>query len=138
MFYRGRFFLRTILLLLLIGVFASVAGRWSYNAGWTDGYVTAQTGASHTDGETAAPVSAPRAVPYRSWEFGPLGWFFGGLLKFWLFLLLVGLSLKLLFGGGRHLHRHDRWRHHHWHGPHDRGAPREKGPEDVEPDIRTA
>ena len=63
MFFRGRFFLRTILLLLLIGIFASVAGRWSYNAGWTDGYVTAQSGASQADGEEAAPPVAPRPSP---------------------------------------------------------------------------
>ncbi|NLF64373.1 MAG: hypothetical protein GX579_07195 [Chloroflexi bacterium] len=138
MFFRGRFFLRTILLLLLIGIFASVAGRWSYNAGWTDGYVTAQSGARQADGEEAAPPVAPRPVPYRGWGFGPLGWFFGGLLKFWLFLLLAGLTLKLLFGGGRHLHGHGYRRHDHWHGPHERGGPREKGPEDVEPDIHTA
>lgn len=138
MFFRGRIFVRTILLLLLIGIFVSVAGRWSYNAGWTSGYAAAQTRTESGDGETAAPPSSPRAFPYHGWGFAPIGWFFAGLFKFWLFLLLVGLGLKLLGWGRWHKHGHEGRHHHHWHGHHEHDAPHEKSPEDVEPDIRSA
>jgi hypothetical protein len=159
MFFRGRFFIRTLLVLLLVGIFASVAGRWSYNAGWSDGYYTAQAQEGSGDGATVAPSPAHGFGPTRGWGFGPVGWFFGGLLKFWLFLLLIGLGLKLLaghaWGGGRH-HRHGDWhdRREEWHRRHgerhhergrwpydwrdERDAPHEKRPEDVDPDIRGA
>ena len=137
MFFRGRFFMRTFLLLLLLGIFMSVAGRWSYNAGWSDGYVAAQTTAQNDDGQTNVSPPAPQAYPYRGWGFGPLGWFFGGLLKFWLFLVLVGLGLKLLGWGRWGRHWHEGRRHHHWRERGEYDAPREKRPEDVEPDVRS-
>lgn len=142
MFFRRGIFMRTILLILLIGIFASVAGRRSYDTGWSDGYIAAQAMAQVEDGQTTVPsLPAPRGL-HRGWGFSPLGWigwFFAGLFKFFIFLLLIGLTLKLLVGGRwRRHHKHGHGHHPRWHGRHEEEAPREKSPEDVEPDIRSA
>lgn len=145
MFFRRGIFMRTILLILLIGIFASVAGRSSYNEGWTNGYVAAQTLAQGENGGATIPPLAMRDYGYRGRGLGLIGWFFGGLLTFWLFLLLVGLSLKFLgwgLWGQRRRHKHGDGPHHPWHwhhGAHSRedDVPHEKSPEDVEPDIRS-
>lgn len=144
MFFRRGHFIRMFLLLflalMLVGAVVSVAGRGSYGEGWTDGFAAAQAAAGD-DGGTAAPAPAPQATPYRGWGFGPIGWFFGGVFKFFLFFLLFGFGLKLLgglFGWGHwRRHRHKGGHYRPWHGPGDRDEPYEKSPEDVEPDVRS-
>lgn len=147
-----RGFVRFVLLALLFVGTVSLVGRRSFNAGWTQGYFASQETPAEAAPEAEAPPAAPQSprqnAPGPRGYDGPgffhFGWFLGGLLKFVLFLLLVGFVFRLLFGW--RWHRRGPWGkrpfgwHHHGHGPygpHHDPRPHEKSPEDVEPDIRS-
>lgn len=149
--FRRRFMGGLLALLLIVGGL-SLIGRMSYSRGWTDGYFSGQqvetTGEDGT--ETAVPPTTNyRHYPYRGWGYSPFTSIIGGIFKFWLFFMLIGLAFKMLFfrrwrRGGRHWHG-PLWHGHHGHKPPWAGGPcgqddepYEKSPEDVEPDIRSA
>jgi hypothetical protein len=125
--FRGRFVLKALLALVLIGLLVSaVAGM--RGLAWWRGYRAAQWMAQ--EGETARPYDYGPFEPGR-WGYRPrLGLFSticgaGLLFKVLMVLLLVSLVTRLF---GRHacrpacgpwgVHRHWYWHHH---GAHDRG-----------------
>lgn len=133
------------LLFLLFGAFRGGA----YRAGFSQGYQAGQSdtlAGQRVDGETAVPVTPRQPRPgaeYGGWGYaGPMS-VVGGVFKFFFVLLLIGFVFKMLMIGHWH-HQHGRshgWKGHHnhpWHKHHGKwNPPREKKPEDVEPDIRT-
>ncbi len=134
--------------LLLFGLFG-MAGRSSYSRGWSEGYFAGQQVEVGEDGETAVSPQPTYRAPYGR-HYSPFGWFIGGIFKFWITLMLIGMFFKMFFfrrfrGRGRHRHSGQHWhsgQHRHgppwcWHSEHDEddGEPHEKSPEDVEPDI---
>ena len=150
--FRRRFVGGLLALLLVFGGL-SLMGRMAYSRGWTDGYFSAQQVESGEDGaaETAVPPATRYHSPYYGRGFSPFGWFIGGLIQFWIMMMLIGLVFKLFFfrrwrrgpwGGHHGHHRHDQpwggppWCH--WRGERHGDEPYEKSPEDVEPDIRSA
>ncbi|MCA9929002.1 MAG: hypothetical protein KC419_11010 [Anaerolineales bacterium] len=145
--FRRRFVGGLLALLLIVGGL-SLIGRMSYSRGWTDGYFSGQQVTAGEDGaETAVPPTSYRHYPYRGWGFSPFAFIIGGIFKFWLFVMLMGLIFKMFFF---RRWRRGPWGRHHWHGHHWHGhkppwasrsgddEPYEKSPEDVEPDIRSA
>ncbi len=148
--FRRRFVGGLLALLLIMGGLSFV-GRMSYSRGWTDGYFSGQQVQSGEEGaaETAVPPYTRYHSPYYGRGFSPFGMIIGGIFKFWLFVLLMGLIFKMLFfrrwrrgpWGGHRFHGHGPWGgppwHHRW-GDGPDGEPYEKSPEDVEPDIRSA
>lgn len=152
MFGPGRFFRFLFVGFLFLMLFGALRGG-AYRSGFAQGYYAGQVETLAGQGESAVPVAPnPRASVYGpaygdGWGYaGPLG-FVGGVFKFFFTLLLVGFVFKLLMfgrwrrwhGDGRHHHSdwkgpHGKWKHHR-NGKHD--GPKEKSPEDVEPDIRT-
>lgn len=146
---RGRIFPLLFVGFLLVMV-SGLFNRGAYRDGWLDGYVAGQTVES---GETAAPAVPVPATRGPGWGDHPVGWFFGGILKVFLFMMLFGFLFKMVLFGlfgrrwrkhgghgkrGHHRHGHGHGRvHRKWHDD-DEDEPYEKQPEDVEPDIRTA
>jgi hypothetical protein len=147
-FRRGFFFRGLIVVLLgfaLLGALRNNGG--GYERGWLEGYTAGQqaaiASASANDGVPAVqPAPAPpRAYsPLHGWGggFSPLRVLAGAFFTFVMFALPLMFLMKWLFMG----RRHRGWRHHGhgpWQGqgPFGHGGPREKQPEDVEPDIRT-
>ncbi len=152
--FRRRFVGGLLALLLVFGGL-SLIGRMSYSRGWTDGYFSAQQVVSGEGGaaETAVPPYTRYHSPYYGRGFSPFGMIIGGIFKFWLFVMLMGLIFKIFFfrrwrrgpwdehyRGGHHWHGHPwggpPW--HHWRGERQGDEPYEKSPEDVEPNIRSA
>ncbi len=140
MFFRRSIFFVLFALLLVLGL-SGLRQRSEYAEGYAEGYAAAQQADGRAAGESAAESSgAPRSSaetppPYpvgRGWGWGLFG-LLGLFLKFWLILLLFGFFMKLLF-----FRRFRGWHRGHWHGPWHGGhkRPREKQPEDVEPDIQ--
>lgn len=156
MFRRG--FGRFIIVSMLFFGALSLVGRWTYNAGWTDGYFdnqAAQVEAAPAEDASPPPVAnagsaapAPRPYGYYGSGFMLFGLFFASLIKFGFFLLFAGFLFRLIVGRRWRHGRRSGWgkrpfAHHHagcgprGHHHHD-DSPYEKRPEDVEPDIRTA
>jgi hypothetical protein len=143
MFFK-RFFLFGLLALL---IFALIGGRArsSFADGYTQGYVAGLQAAAPQSGETPGQATAPPVSP--RFDGHAHGWgFFAlfGLLLLGLPFFMMLLGFGFLFRRRRHWHRRPGGRD--WHrdqrpggrGPADGDAPREKRPEDVEPDIHEA
>ena len=142
---RGKRLLVFLLLGFLVISSLNAIQRRNYRAGWIAGYNIGQAEAATPSGEAAPATPAPPnsydGYAPQHHHVSPLGWFFGGLLRFFLFLFMLGLFLKVLsciFWRRRWRHRHHwgdgpRWRNQDWSG----SSVKEKRPEDVEPDIQT-
>jgi hypothetical protein len=138
MFFRRSIFFVLFGLMLIFGLLG-LRQRSSFARGYSEGYTTAQqqanandTGesAAETSGAEASPARPPQAYPrMHGWGFFPLFGIFGFFLKFWLMFLIFGFFMKMLGFG-----RHRGWHRGHWCKGEE--EPREKQPEDVEPDIR--
>ncbi|HLE14552.1 MAG TPA: hypothetical protein VI776_07375 [Anaerolineales bacterium] len=122
MFYRGSFFIRFLLVLVLLGVLAA-GGYLIFQAGQAQGYALGQAAAGDPPGAQALPYPGyfPYMMPYRGFFFPP---FFG--------LLCVGGLLFVFFLAAGGLFRPHHWRHtphdpyhEHWHGWHEGKHPGE-------------
>lgn len=122
---RYNFWWRAILALLIIGMLA-VGGWFLYQAGISQGYVTAQAsaaaGASSTVPQSAvpAPVFSPYAYyPYHGWGFGPFG-----AIAFCGSILLLFFIIGGIFSFGRNRRRcWSPWYGGPWHGGRWTGGP---------------
>lgn len=118
--FRGRFFGLLLAVLLLIGL-VSVVSTSAYRTGWSQGLAAGQV----ADGVEVTPPSGQNFYSYSFYGvpghgFSPFGWFFGGLLKFFLLFLGIGLIFKLI---GLFFWRSAGRGHRHWHGRHGMKPP---------------
>jgi hypothetical protein len=113
MFYRGSFFVRILLALVLLGVLA-VGGYLIFQAGQAQGYALGQAAAGQAPGAQALPYPGyfPYPMYYRGFIFPPFfGLFCLGGLLFLFFIALGG------FFRPRYWHRHPHGpSYEHWHG----------------------
>lgn len=132
MFMRRRaFFLAPLMFILLVLGLGSLAGRARTNDAYQAGFNAGQASVVVDDGvvtEGAVPQAVPNQAYYGASHYGFHGFSFFFKMIFYFFMF--GLLFKLLrFGRWR------RWpaRHHGARGPWQGQAPREKQPEEFDP-----
>ncbi len=133
--FRGRFFGLLLAMLLVVGLLG-LAGSSVYRAGWTQGYFVGKVADGGEAGATT--VVSPEPAPGRALGYGhgfsPAGSFFGGMVKFFVFFIAIGMFFKFIGmlmwrkGGHKGWHsgrgRHGGWgKHGHWGKHHDHTPP---------------
>ncbi len=119
MFFRRKFFFFAFLGLLFLGI-GGMRQHSAYEMGYRQGYAAAERVENSAESsETPAPQT--HYAPHHRGRHHGFGFFHFVLLFF------VASTFMRCMDGKRH-----GW-HHHRHGG---GEPKEKQPEDVEPDIR--